>query len=135
MLGILADVNVRGQVETLIGRMQSERWREFWLGLGLVFRHFEDVGLASTTTDREVWKRCQAEQLILITNNRNRRRSDSLEATIRELNTPNALPVCTIANLDRLRTDREYAERVVVRLYEYILGIEALRGTGRLYLP
>ena len=67
--------------------------------------------------------------------NRNQDGPDSLETTIRELSGPDNLPVLTISDVDTLRTNRAYAERVVERLYEYVIDIEDLRGTGRLYLP
>ena len=67
--------------------------------------------------------------------NRNNDSPESLEATIRKYNTANSLPIFTIADLDNLRKSRSYAERVLERLYEYLLDIENLRGTGRLFLP
>jgi hypothetical protein len=73
--------------------------------------------------------------VILITNNRNSDSPDSLEATIRRYNTAHSLPVFTIADLDKFRMNRSYAERVLERLLEYLLEIEGVRGTGRLFLP
>lgn len=135
MQGILADVNILGQVEYLVERMRAESWAEFWQDLGLVLRRFEDVELAVTATDLEIWEKCQQEELILITDNRNDDSPDSLESTIRRLNTSTSLPVFTIADLDKFRTSPAYVESVLVRLYEYLLDIEAVRGVGRLYLP
>src|ERR1019366_10788198 len=91
--GILADVHMRGDVENLVGAMQREPWSEFWNDLGLVLHHFEDFNLTPTSTDLEIWLRCQAEQLVLITDNRNANSPDSLEVPIRTHNTPNSLPV------------------------------------------
>jgi hypothetical protein len=96
---------------------------------------FEDVGLSEFSTDLEVWNVCQAEHLILITDNRNLESEDSLEATIRRNNTPQSLPVFTIADLNAFRTNSSYVERVVEALYDYLLRIDEVRGTGRLYLP
>ncbi len=135
MKGILADVNAVGYIEFLIQRMQAEPWTEFWHHLGLVFRRFEDVGLQPTSSDREVWRLCQQQQLILITDNRNNESADSLEAVIRDENTPDSLPVFTISDLRAFRTSREYVERIIVSLYDYLLRIDELRGTGRLFLP
>jgi hypothetical protein len=70
---------------------------------------------------------------VLITNNRNDDSPDSLEATIRQHNTPNCLPVFTIGNLDNFRLNRAYAEQVLKRLFEYLLDIDSVRGTGRLF--
>jgi hypothetical protein len=133
--GILADVNVLGLIEYLAKLMQANPWAEFWKDLGLVLRHFDDVGLAATASDLEIWRRCQVEELILITDNRNDDSRDSLTAAIRDHGTANSLPVFTIADTDTFRKSRDYADRVVVRLYEYLLRIDSLRGAGRLYLP
>lgn len=135
MKGILADHNVIGQVAYLVQMMQSEPWAEFWNELGLVLRRFDDLGLAITASDVEIWQRCQADELILITDNRNDESPESLSAAIRDLNTPTSLPVFTIADLDKFGSSREYEERVVVALYNYLLRIDEVRGTGRLYLP
>jgi len=89
--GILADNNVIGQVAYLARLMQTQ-WRDFWKELGLVLRRFEGVGLAPTATDTEIWHRCQAEELILITDNRNDDTPDSLAAAIRTFGTPPRCP-------------------------------------------
>jgi len=133
--GILADVHMAGYVEALEREMQSEYWLEIWQATGLRFVPFDEVGLTQTSTDLEIWQTCQAEQLILFTNNRNEDSSDSLNSAIRNLGKPTSLPVFTIGDLDRLRNNREYAESVVERLYEYVLRIEDLLGTGRLFIP
>src|SRR5262245_39500135 len=115
--------------------MQAEPWTDFWTGLGLVLKRFEDVGLSRTSTDIEVWRTCQAQQLVLITDNRNLDSPDSLEAVIRTHTEPNSLPVLTIGDLIKFQESRAYADRVLERLYEYLLRIDELRGVGRLYLP
>jgi predicted nuclease of predicted toxin-antitoxin system len=135
MVRLLADNDTIGYVESLVREMQSPRWADFWTTLGLTLVYFEDVGLVPASSDRTIWQTCQTEQLLLITNNRNQDGPDSLETTIRELNGPERLPVITVSDLDALRTSRAYAERVAERLYEYVIGLEGLRGTGRLYLP
>ena len=70
-----------------------------------------------------------------MTNNRNEDDAESLQATIRARNRPESLPVLTIADTERLRSSRDYAERVAESLLDTLLRIDALRGTGRLYLP
>jgi len=133
--GILPDVNAIGQIHALVQQMQAEPWADFWTSLGLVLKRFQDVGLSPTSTDFEIWRTCQAEELILITDNRNRDSPESLEATIRKHNQPDHLPVFTIGDLDKFRDSRAYAERVLEQLYDYLLRINELRGTSRLYLP
>jgi hypothetical protein len=46
--GILADINVVGQVVHLVKLMQAEPRTEFWNDLGLVLHRFEDLGLPAT---------------------------------------------------------------------------------------
>jgi hypothetical protein len=133
--GILADVHIRGPVQDLVREMQKEPWAEFWDYLGLVLYHFDDLGLTSTSTDLDIWRKCQDEQLIFITNNRNEDSADSLQTTIRLKNTADSLPVFTIGDMNKLRLSRTYAAEVLKRLYDYLLNIDNVRGTGRLYLP
>jgi hypothetical protein len=41
----------------------------------------------------------------------------------------------TISAPQRILSSRAYARRMVERLLEYLIDVENLRGTGRLYLP
>jgi hypothetical protein len=133
--GLLADNDVRGQVGYLVTRMQSEPWREFWQDLGLRLFHFEDLALAPTATDLEIWQRCRAEEIVLITGNRTLSGPDSLEATIRQRNTSDRLPVFTIADVSKVNTSNLYADQVIETMLDYLQRIETIRGVGRLYLP
>jgi hypothetical protein len=133
--GLLADVNVAGQVEYLIQQMQMDYWVDLWNALGLVLRHFEEVGLTAYASDLLIWQTCQAQHLTLVTDNRNLDSADSMEATIRQHNTAESLPVFTIADLGKFARQRPYADRVLEKMYDYLLRIDALRGTGRLFLP
>lgn len=135
MKGILADVNIRGQVNDLAREMQSGGWLEFWTALGLTLYHFEDLGLSDTSSDRDIWIRCQAAEVVLLTNNRNLDAEDSLEATIRELGKANHLPVFTIGNMTLFQSSRPYVERVIERLFEHLLQIDNIRGAGRIFVP
>ncbi len=135
MKGLVADANIQGQVEHLVECMQAYAWAEFWQALDLVLYRFEDLGLSMSATDLEVWNACQAEALILVTDNRNLDSEDSLEAIIRRNNTPESLPVFTIADMNQFRTNNSYVDRVVEALYDYLVRIDDVRGTGRLYLP
>jgi hypothetical protein len=132
---LLADANAVGQVEHLVQRMRSEPWADFWWSLDLVLAHFGDVGLNAASTDLDIWRTCQAEGLVLITDNRNLDSPDSLEATIRSWNTSDSLPVFTIADMDEFRASSSYVDRVAESLYDYLLRIDDVRGAGRLYLP
>ena len=135
MKGILADVNIQGHVDLLVVLMQAEPWKLFWDYLNVPYCRFADVGLALSAPDSLVWETCQKDELVLITDNRNKKTQDSLEATIQARNTPTSFPVFTIANVPHLRASRDYADRVIEKLLDSLLRIDALRGTGRLYLP
>ena len=135
MKGILADINVIGQVDALVRQMQTEEWIEVWTALDIELKHFVDVGLSGDSTDLEIWRTCQAEQLVLITDNRNRDSQDSLEAVIRQHNQHDSLPVFTISDITRFQTSREFAGKVLEDFFDYLLRIDEVRGTGRLYLP
>ncbi|MBI3821063.1 MAG: ACP S-malonyltransferase [Planctomycetes bacterium] len=135
MKGILADVHMIGDVETMVAVMQRPPWTEFWDHLGLALYRFEDVGLTPTSTDLEIWQRCQAEHLVLITDNRNDDSEDSLESALRAHNTSESLPVFTIGTLTQFQNSKMYFNEVVDRLLIYLLDIDRVRGAGRLYLP
>jgi hypothetical protein len=133
--GILADNNVEGHVNRLLLLLRGDEWGEVWASLGLIVESFDSLGLARDTPDARLWHLCQERQLILLTANRVQRTADSLEATIQRDNTPQSLPVVTLADSDRILEDRAYAERAVVKLLEYLFDIGNYLGTGRLYLP
>jgi len=133
--GILADINVQGQVVLLGQLLEGDYWRELWSSLELSVFFFTDVGLPRSASDASVWQVCQEQALALITANRNDEAPDSLEAMIRERNTENCLPVFTLADPEEIRHSRDYADRVVARLLGYLLEIDRYRGVGRLYLP
>lgn len=135
MTGILADHNLEGHVRNMVARMGQEPWREFWDSLSIGAFFLQDVGLTSVVPDDELWRVCQMRELVLITGNRNHDGPNSLDATILAENTPASLPVMTVSNPLALRNSRIYAEQVIEQLLDYLLAIERVRGTGRLYLP
>jgi hypothetical protein len=133
--GLLADVNDVKQVRVLLMLLQQEPHAEFWNHLSLTVPTFADLGLHPRSTDLDVWLKCQAEELLLVTANRNDDGPESLEATIRTHTTPQSLPFFTLADANRILNERSYAELVADRLLEYLYDIHHLKGTGRLYLP
>lgn len=135
MIALVADANIQGQVELLAARMQAEPWREFWEHLQLRCITFADAGLDPADSDAIVWQRCQDLGLLLITDNRNDDGPDSLESTIRKYNAATSLPVFTIGDVRSVSRNAEYANRVIDRLFRYLLELDNIRGTGRLYLP
>ena len=113
----------------------SKTWKGVWGELNLSLETFTSVGLPRRALDVEVWQLCQERQLLLITRNRNRRRADSLEAAISQLNQPDSLPVFTLTNADRILASKTYANRVAERLLDYLIDMDKYRGTGRLWVP
>ena len=135
MPGILADANCEGHVRLLL-RLLNQDWRqELWSALNMSDCTFADVNLQKTDSDVIVWQKCQQDQLVLITINRNETGVDSLQEAIRTLNAPSCLPVLTIGDADRLLADRAYAERAADKLLEFLTDLGNLHGTGRLYIP
>jgi hypothetical protein len=135
MKGILADINIGRQRKAILAIWASDTWRDLWTGLDLVVVSFPALGLSYNASDALIWRTCQREGLVLITGNRNDDGADSLEATIRNENQPDSLPVVTIADADRVLNDRLYAEKVAESLLDYLMRIDEVRGAGRLYVP
>ena len=130
-MNFLIDYNLRGQAALLWSAIAMSGWLEL---IPMRFVDFEEVGLVDKSDDRIVWQCAQARQMILLTDNRNKKGRDSLEQVIREENTLTSLPVVTIgkkASLD----ERRYRDRCAIRLIEILLDIENHRGVGRIYIP
>ncbi|MBI2807069.1 MAG: ACP S-malonyltransferase [Planctomycetes bacterium] len=135
MITLLADVNIQGQAALLASCMQAAPWREFWDHLNLRLVTFADVGLDPSASDAVIWRRCQNDGILLLTDNRNDDGPESLAATIRANSQDSSLPVFTIANIRGVANNPEYRHRVIDRLLRYLLELENIRGTGRLFLP
>jgi hypothetical protein len=132
---LLGDINIQGHVQVLVHVLESAAWNGVWTLFNLPVYTFRDLGLAPDTPDVALWQVCQQQEIILITANRNDDGPDSLESTIRTMNTIHSLAVFTIADADQILHSRAYAERVVERLLDYLIDIDNYRGTGRQYLP
>ena len=135
MLAILSDYDVKRHLDVLLSIWTSSQWSEVWESLNCQVHSFGSLGLPPNLPDAELWKFCQAREMLLLTGNRNSDGDDSLEATSRKLNQPNCLPVLTIANAERLIADRVYAEQVASRIIDILVDLETLRGTRRLFVP
>ena len=128
---VLLDHHMKRQGILLWATLGSEGWLRL---LDIPMLTFDDVGLAIDSNDREVRRFAQEKRLILLTGNRNKDGSDSLEQTIRDENDPDSLPVVTIGISDRLE-ERVYREQCAERLVEIVLNIEDYLGVGRIYIP
>lgn len=128
---VLLDHHMKKQGILLWATMESEGWLRL---LDIPFQTFADVKLPIDSSDREVWRFAQKNQLILLTGNRNNEGEDSLEQTIRDENKSTFLPVITIGALDRME-ERTYREECAERLVDIILNLESYLGLGRIYIP
>lgn len=135
MPGILADHDVEGHLTILITVWTSDDWRDLWESLRCGVHTFASLGIAQNTRDSQLWHYCQQHQLILLTGNRNADSEDSLEMTIQDHSQPSSLPVLTIADTDRVMFDKQYAAAAAIKVLEFLLDIENLRGTRRLFVP
>jgi hypothetical protein len=133
--GIMSDNDVAGQFAVLVHIFKGETWKELWAWLACPLHTFESIGLSRQAKDRDVWLECQKYEIILVTGNRKHEGPDSLEATIRTLNTLRSLPVFTLADPQRIMHSREYADKAADRVLEFLQDIEYHRGAGRLYVP
>ncbi len=135
MTGLLADWNVRGQFLGILQILESDDWRELWQSVDPAVHTFESLGLRQDALDMDIWTCCQQHEIVFFTANRNRDGSGSLEDVIRRLNTPESLPVITLANSKRVLKDRIYADQVAERLLDYLMNLNECRGAGRLFVP
>ena len=135
MATLLLDENIDGYAEHLSRFIFSSAWCDISSLLGVRVVTFDEVGLAKGTPDEQIWEFCQQEHFYLITDNRNEDKPDSLESMIRTRNLPTSLPVFTISDIQRLRSEHAYVEALVTKLLEYLMDADNLRGAGRLYLP
>ncbi|HUG89330.1 MAG TPA: hypothetical protein VML55_00755 [Planctomycetaceae bacterium] len=131
----MSDHDIEGHFEHLKRLILADEWRGIWDELKFQFESFGTLGVAFDASDEIVWTRCQERNVVLVTGNRNADGEESLEVVIRRLGNLTSLPVVTLADPDRVSNDRAYADRVVERLFDYLIDIENVRGTGRLYLP
>ncbi len=130
---VLSDHNCEGHAQQIIFALNR-------IGLSTIapvkLLLFSDVGLPYTADDEVVWRLCQEEGYLLLTDNRRTVDGDrSLELTIRRLYAPSILPVLTIGDSKRVVYDRDYCERCAEHLAEIVLDLDTLRGVTRLYLP
>src|SRR3989442_8254410 len=117
----MADANIQGHIDHLLQRMQVGPWSEFWTSLRICSVSFADIGLRPEDPDSVVWQRCQERGVLLLTNNRNDDRADSLESTLQKRNTAQSLPVFTIGDANRILRESSYCDSVIETLLEYLM--------------
>lgn len=131
MIRVLVDNDIDGFRLLLARALESTGWSEYQL---IELASLSEVGLARETNDRAIWRFCQLNGLILLTNNRNQKDPNSLGQTIREENTLNSLPVLTIRDQQRLHS-LAYRVACIERLLDIVLDLNNHLGTGRLFIP
>lgn len=131
MITLLVDHNIEGQAALLHSTLISESWTEL---TAIRFVTFGQLKLPFDSTDRTVWEFAQTNHFLLLTGNRNMHGSDSLERTIREQNHATALPVITIANIDRM-VEQTYRQQCAVKIALIVLYFDDFLGTGRIFIP
>ncbi|MEA5578571.1 ACP S-malonyltransferase [Anabaena sp. UHCC 0451] len=127
----LVDYNLDGYALLLLGILAKRGWLEL---ISIRFVTFREVELSMDTSDRIIWHYAQANQMMILTANRNMKGEDSLEQVMREENTPISFPVITIGNLARM-DEYDYREQCADRLVEIVLDIDNYLGVGRLFVP
>ncbi|SRR6266446_9917977 len=135
MPGLIADNDVRGPFQHLLYVLQGKSWHDLWTALNFKVQTFAALGLSPNAIDVVIWQACQQHEVVLVTGNRKQEGPNSLEAAIRHFNTPDCLPVITLADADRISKDKPYARRTAERLVDYLFELEIYRGAGRLYVP
>ncbi len=130
-MNLLVDYNLDGYAVILLGILAKRGWLDL---LAIQFVSFREAGLPMNSSDRVVWNYAQANQMLILTANRNMKSEDSLEQVMREENTSASLPILTISDLARM-DESEYRERCVDRLVEIALELENYMGVGRLFIP
>lgn len=132
MTVLLADHNVEGHAQLLLRALKSLGWAD---ALDIRLATFDKVALTSASTDREVWQRVQELGMLLITANRNRSGTDSLEQVLRDEHSAESLPVLTVSQAKRLLQDRVYRNACAERIAEIIVDLDIYRGVPRLFIP
>jgi hypothetical protein len=95
VITLLVDHHLEGKARRLERVLSAGGWDEF---AAMRFVSLSQVGLAIDSSDRVIWRFAQTHGMLLLTDNRNMKGIDSLEQTLREENSAEALPVITIVS-------------------------------------
>jgi hypothetical protein len=67
MPAIMTDHDVEGQVQALLRLLTTAEWFDIWQELAVRLESFAHLGIPVDSFDMELWRLCQAEQILLIT--------------------------------------------------------------------
>jgi hypothetical protein len=137
MPGLLADVNVQGHLPYLVRLIKGIGVLDLLTDLHITFETFTDRGLNPRMKDRALWNYCQANELVLFTDNRSHEDGDSLNATLQDSWQEGHLPVLTLANKGRFEHSESYATRVANDVANLLFCIlhENVRNQPRIFVP
>ncbi len=128
---ILLDHDIEGHAKYLQVGLRETGWNR---DITVAFVCLRDLGLPEDSSDQDIWRFAQQHRLLLITSNRNQENETSLQATIERENSPEALPVLTLSQANRLLLP-DYRQQAVHKLVEIIIYLENYLGIGRIYIP
>src|SRR5262245_40011794 len=128
---ILLDHDIEGHAKYLQTGLRETGWDR---DLTIIFVRLRDMAVPDAASDQDIWRFAQQHRLLLITNNRNEENETSLQATIERENTPEALPVLTLSQANRLLLS-DYRQQAAHKLAEVIIDLENYLGVGRIYIP
>ena len=128
---ILLDHDIEGHAKYLQAGLRETGWDR---DLTIEFVRLHDLALPEDASDQDIWRFAQHHRLLLLTSNRNQENETSLQATIDRENTPEALPVLTLSQTNRLLLS-DYRQQATHKLVEIILYLENYLGVGRIYIP
>jgi predicted nuclease of predicted toxin-antitoxin system len=130
-VNFFVDFNLDGYAVVLLGILIKRGWLDL---IDIEFVTFREVGLSKNSSDRVVWDYAQANQMMVLTANRNMKGKDSLEQVMRDSNSLDSFPIVTIGDMSRI-DETEYREQCVDRLVEIVINIDNYMGAGRLFIP
>ncbi len=121
--GLLADNNLEGHIPYLRSRIEKLGLWDLNVALQVDLKTFTELKIDKGLDDRTLWQFCQTERYVLMTDNRSRKESDSLEATLRDSWQEGHLPVITIGSKEVFEHDPDYARRSASDIVEILFGI------------
>lgn len=128
---ILLDHDIEGHARYLQAGLRETGWDR---DLTIIFVRLRDMAVPDDASDQDIWRFAQQHRMLLITNNRNEENETSMQATIERENTPEALPVLTLSQANRLLLS-DYRQQAAHKLAEVIIYLENYLGVGRIYIP
>ena len=131
MISVMFDNDISGYRDLFAGTLRATGWEEYNL---VEFVTMREVGLDAASPDRDVWRYCQSNGLILLTGNRNQDDETSLEQTLCTENTEASLPVLTITDRQQL-VEADYRERCIETLITIVFDLPNYLGSARQFIP